>query len=466
VDKKLLKWIGVTLGCIAVLLAAFLLLNREQDAEESDLVFVDREPTDIENITIANSYGAYQVFRDGDGYTIADMPANIVDEEGFFELMYHSCAFGALKVVDETPAELFLYGLDDPAAIVRTVFADGEEITVRLGNEERVSGNYYGMVDGKDSVYLFAEEDVLYFLMRKEIYISLQVTPELAVSSPLSAIRNITFSGTALSEPITVEAVTDGNEALKREAMSFGAPTHIVRLKATYQLDQTYGIEMLGSVLGIRALSVYAYNMSDADLIRLGFDEPYMRVSFGLKNGTDYIADFELSLIPYGEYYLATTKGTGLVFVIERPDFVGIDCTRLCMRWFLMPLRKDLQDVTVSFGGEDYVFTSGDSWAKVNGKDMDMEQFYAFYRLITAASSDGLYLEEPTTEGSPLLTVTYHYLDTEKSPDVMKLYTGSTRRVNVEVNGITEFDMKSSFVDAVKEACKNALTGDAINETW
>jgi len=466
VEKKLLKWIGVTLGCIAVLLTVYLLLNRSEEVKESDLIFVSREPTDIENITIANSYGAYQVYRDGDGYTMADMPANIIDEEGFFELMYHSCAFGALKCVDEAPADLSLYGLDDPSAIVRTVFADGEEITVRLGNEERVSGNYYGMVDGNDKVYLFAEEDVLYFLLRKEIYISLQVTPELAVSSPLTAIRDITFSGSALSEAITVEAVSDGNEELKREAQSFGGATHLVHLKGTYQLDQTYGIEMLGSVLGIKALSVYAYNMSEEDLAKLGFDEPYMRVSFGLKNGTDYIADFELSLLPYGEYYLASTKGTGLVFVIECPAFVGIDYTKLCLRWFLMPLRKDLQDVTVCFDGKNYVFTSGDGWAKVNGEDMDIEQFYAFYRLITSASSDGLYLEAPAAEGTPLLTVTYHYLDGGKAPDVMNLYTGGTRRVNVEVNGVVEFDMKSSFVDTVRAACENALSGEAINETW
>lgn len=470
-NGKLLKWIAVTLGCIAVLLAAYLLLNREQTLEESDLVFIDREPTEIENVTIANSYGAYQVFRDGDGYTIADMPASIIDEEGFYELMYHSCAFGALKVIDEAPADLSVYGLDDPAAIVRTVFADGEEITIRLGSEERVSGNYYGMVDGKESVYLFAEEDVLYFLLRKEIYISLQVTPELVVSSPLSAIRDITFSGTALPEPITVEAVTDGNPALKREALSFGAPTHIVRLRGVYQLDQTYGVEMLGSVMGIRALSVYAYNMSDGDLAKMGFDDPYMRVSFGLKNGTDYIADFELSLIPYGEYYLASTKGTGLVFIIERPDFVGIDGTKLCLRWFLMPLRKDLKDLTVSFGGEDYVFTSGtdqsgNNWGRVNGQEMDIEQFYAFYRLVTGASSDGLYLEDAVSEGEPLMTVTYRYLDEGKTPDVMKLYTGGTRRVNVEVNGVTEFDMRSSFVDAVKAACQNAVSGEAINENW
>jgi len=49
---------------------------------------------------------------------------------------------------------------------------------------------------------------------------------------------------------------------------------------------------------------------------------------------------------------------------------------------------------------------------------------------------------------------------------VMKLYAGSLRRVNVEVNGVTEFAMRSAFADALKAACKNAVSGEAIEENW
>ena len=48
----------------------------------------------------------------------------------------------------------------------------------------------------------------------------------------------------------------------------------------------------------------------------------------------------------------------------------------------------------------------------------------------------------------------------------MNLYSGSVRRVNVEVNGVTEFDMKASFVDAMINAIQNILAGEPIEENW
>jgi len=312
---------------------------------------------------------------------------------------------------------------------------------------------------------------MIYFLIRKESYISYQVTPALAVSSPLSAVRDITFSGSALERPITVNAVSGADEDIVLAAKSFGPATHIVRMKGVYELDQTYGIEVLGSVLGIQALDVVKYNVSDEDLSGLGFDEPYMQVDFSLKNGTDYIADYQLKLVPQGQYYMAYMLGSGVVFLIEPPAFLSLDYSRLCLRWFLSPLRTDLDSLTVEYDGNKYVFTSGtdedgEIFARVNSQTVDTELFFSFYRLVTSAASDGLYLENPVNDSAPLMTITYDYNIEGKDPDVMKLYRGNLRRVNVDVNGVTEFDMKASFVDAVRAACENILAGDKIEENW
>jgi hypothetical protein len=64
------------------------------------------------------------------------------------------------------------------------------------------------------------------------------------------------------------------------------------------------------------------------------------------------------------------------------------------------------------------------------------------------------------------MTITYDYLDPDKSPDVMTLYAGGARRVDVDINGVIEFDMKSSFVDAMKTACLHTISGEAIEENW
>ncbi|MCF0228198.1 MAG: DUF4340 domain-containing protein [Parasporobacterium sp.] len=476
-EKKILKMIGAGVLVIILLAGALVMLkSKKTDFDSGVKVFVDKEPSDIIRLDIDNTFGSYSVYYDSeeDGYVFDDIPVNIVDVEGFFELMNHSCGFGSLKLVKEKAEDPALYGLEEPSAKVHAEYSDGSQFSLAIGNKEPVSGNYYGTVmsDGeKDNVYLFSGEDMIYFLIRKESYISYQVTPALQVTSPLSAVRDVTFSGTAFDTPIRISAVSGADERTVLAAKSFGPATHIVRLKGTYELDQTYGIEVLGSILGIRAIDVVKYNVSEEELKAMGFEKPYMQVDFSLKNGTDYIADYQLRLVPYGENYLAYMLGSGVVFVIEPPAFVSVDSTKLCLRWFLSPLRKDLENLTVEFDGESYIYTTGTDenggiYAEVNGRSMDTELFFSFYRLVTSASSDGILLENPVNAGEPLMTITYNYNIEGKEPDVMKLYKGSLRRVNADINGVTEFDMKESFVEAVKEACAHTLTGETIEENW
>jgi len=266
--------------------------------------------------------------------------------------------------------------------------------------------------------------------------------------------------------------VTDANAQATLDAMSFGPATHIVRMKGTYELDQTYGIEILGSLFDIEALDVVGYNLSDSDFSKLGFDNPDMVVDFGMKNGTETASDYRISLVNVNdENYLINVYGTQVVYLIEKPAFVDIDYTKLMLRWFLSPLRLDLESLTVSFDGSTYVYRSGKNddgtqYATVNGKEMDIDLFYSFYRLVTSAASDGQYLADAVADGEALMVITYNYIDPDKSPDVMTLYAGGTRRVNVDVNGVIEFDMKSSFVDAMKLACLHTVSGESIEENW
>ena len=472
-NKRLIRWVLVSLGIVLALGAAYLILvlNPAQKGG-SVVVFLEKKPTDIQSMQITNSFGTYEVKAEDEGYTVADIPAGIINVEGFYELMYHGCAFGALKRADANPRDLSKYGLDKPQATINVTFNDNSTFALTIGAKEVVSGNYYGQVEGDKAVYLFSNEDVTYFLCKKEAYITLQVTPPLAVSSPLSAITDITFSGASLDKPITVEAVRNTNPKATLGAKSFGPATHIVRLKGTYELDQTYGIEILGSVLNIQALDVIGYNLSAADLSKIGFDKPDMVVQFGLKNSQDEVVNYRLLLVKLNETkYLITVDGSNLVYVIEKPAFVGVDYTKLMLRWFLSPLRLDLSSLTVEFDGQTYVYESGKNadgtqYARVNGKDMDVEQFYTFYRLITSAASDGVYLPDTVPSGTPLLTITYAYRDAAKAPDVMTLYAGGTRRVNVDINGVIEFDMRASFVDALKLACQHTVSGGTIEENW
>ncbi len=468
--QKLIKFI-IAGGIVVVVLVAALITasSISKDKNSNVKVFIKQKPENVQHLTVTNQYGTFEVKRNGDGYDFDDMPANIIDQEGFYDLMYNVASFGALRTVEENAQDISLYGLDNPLSAVDVIYSGGKEFKLIVGNKEQVSGNYYGMVNDDKNVYLFAEEDILYFLVPKQTFINLQVTPTVQ-SGALSAMRDVTFSGYSLEKPITIEAVKETNVESMLAALSFGSATHLVKIKGTYELDQTYGGEVLESILGIEATSVVAYNVTDADLSMIGFDNPYMQVDFSIQDGTDYIADYQLKLVPYENRFLAYMKDSGILFLIDPPAFANIDYTKLCRRWFLNPMRSDVESITVEFDGIKYVYaTGGDQkniWAKLNGKEMDTEIFFAFYRLLKSAAADGKYLESTVNEGSPLMTITYKYNEKLKTDDVMKLYPGSLRRVNVEINGITEFDMRETFVDAMKNACKNSLLGQPIDENW
>ena len=347
--RKLLVWNLIALGVLLVLGTAYWILTANPLEKNSGVVvFIEKEPADIQTLDVTNAAGSYEVSAKDGGYVIGDIPASIVNVEGFYELMYHGSAFGALKRVEANPRDLAKYGLDKPQASVSVAFTSGENFSMQIGAQEVVSGNYYGEVEGDKAVYLFSGEDMAYFLCRKEAYISLQVTPKLAVSSPLSALRDVTFSGAMLEEPLTVQAVTKDNPEVALAAKSFGPATHIVRMKGVYELDQTYGIETLGSLFDIEALDVVGYNFSDADFTKLGFDNPAMVVDFGIKNGTADVTPMRLSLVALKNgQYLANVKGAPVVYLIDKPAFVDLDYTKLMLRWFLAPLRLDLASLSV-----------------------------------------------------------------------------------------------------------------------
>ncbi|NBK99274.1 MAG: DUF4340 domain-containing protein, partial [Erysipelotrichia bacterium] len=97
---------------------------------------------------ITNSFGTYAVKAEDEGYVVADIPAGIINVEGFYELMYHGCAFGALKRTDANPRDLSKYGLDQPQATINVSFNDSSVFALSIGAKEVVSGNYYGQVEG------------------------------------------------------------------------------------------------------------------------------------------------------------------------------------------------------------------------------------------------------------------------------------------------------------------------------
>jgi len=463
---------------VAILAAVLLLLPQYAVTQPTDIVFASGAATDVESVSVRNAYGSFRFFYDDKegGYVLDDIPAFIADLDEFFDFMLRSASLSAIRRITLEISDISEWGLDQPSADVEILFFDGKTLKLQIGDIERISGNYYALVEGFDEVYIIPRATAEQFLRPKTQIISRYVTPPLAVSSPLSAIRDIVFTGGGLDHPVAIHATTGGSLDNTLAALSFGGATHIVRGAATYQLDQTYGVGILGSLFGIIAIDIVGYDLSEAEVAAYGFDRPYMAVVYDMINGVNAEVRRMHLLVAQAEsgLYYITQEGSGVVYIIGREAFLDIQYDKLPVRWFLTPFIMDLTAVTVAAPGAGYRFDIDNTDSRnpvvtYNGQVLDTTLFRAFFRLITSAAHDGEYLgahASPLPGEEAVLSITYEYRNTDKSPDVLTLYPGGVRRHNVFVNGAGEFAIKDLFSQRVLEGCVNLINGNAIEEEW
>ena len=475
--RSLYKSLAISGGLALMLAAVFVTLllqpfpkTQSGQAGES-LVFTAAEPVEISSVSVENASGAYRFLYEGDGYVLDDIPATIADLGAFIDFMTGCGRLSAIrKVADDV---LPTYGLEQPSASVEIQFFNGNAFRLAIGEQEPISGGYYVSAESFPGVYLMAPSIAEPFLRPKTHVISKNVTPPLTVSSPLSAIRDITFTGGALLSPVTIQAVSGGDEHVRLLALSFGSATHLVREVGVYPLDQTYGVEIFASLFGIQALEVIGYNLSEAEIVAMGFDHPWMTVEYEAVNGANTQAvPYVLKAARRGDAYFATLNGSGAVFRIERLPFMDIQFERLPSRWFLTPLLMDLSAVTVEGDGRRYRFEIDNTDLKnpliaFEGTVLDTRLFRSLFRLATSASHDGVYLGELSQPSeNELLRITYEYVAPGKDHDVLALYPSGVRRVHVFVNGVGGFAMKDQFVTRMLQGCEDLLAGLPIEESW
>ena len=476
-QKRILLIVAV---CILIALAAFLILLMKAPVadppeSESEVFYIaEHDWKDITYISVQNEFGFYDVTQEGGGFKVYDLPSDLVNGDYLKLLLDESSKIAAKELVTENLADLALYGLDSPRATVTIAYSDKSELTLLLGSEERVSDGVYFMIQGSDMVYLMPRSYSIRFTMAVEGFIQYQITPTKYVESPLSIIRDITFAGASLPEPIVIEFVDEDNEQEMRDAYSFGVSTHLIRSPGLHELDQDSGSKVFQSLLGIVSEGIVAYNCTEETLNAYGFNRPDLTVDFTIVNGPQGAKpeEYHLSVVQDPKLGpLLTCNDNRVIYRILDVAFTKVKYEELTMRWFLTPFITDLKSLKVTTVDQNYEFTfegdtNKDLAVFLDGKQLDMEQFRSYYRLLVSASRDGIDRVTKAPGKGSLLTIVYNYKDTKKPKDTLNLYPGDLRRVSVEVNGITEFAMKEAYLTRVQEAGPKLLSGEPIEENW
>ena len=457
---------------VLVIMTVVLLLSPTEVSEDSEVSFKAADTLDVVQVFITNKTGTLEITFTGEGYEVDDIPADVVDVKKLIDLLSACGMVYATQTVATDPQNLGAYGLTQPTARVEVTYADESRLTLLIGDEERITKDTYFSVEGDPAVYLMDAERSDSFLLPKKAYVYPLVTPELVLSSPLSALLDVTFVGGQLTEPITVEATAKEDPNVARAALSFGTATHIVRGGGIYELDQTYAVEMLGALLGISAYDIVGYGLKPEEIMAFGFNEPTMQVAFDLKNGLDVeVEEYVLVVLVKDGVFYMTCNDRGVIYTVPEPVFLQLEYSKLLVRWFLSPLIVDVRAIKIETASEEYEFiisgeTNTDIQVTFNGEELDIGRFRTLLGLLRSAAHDGRLLEDAVVEGEPLLRLTYYYQEVWKQPDVMELYPGDARRVYVRVNGVTELAMKDMYLTRVQEALSILWTDDPIETDW
>ncbi|NMB29135.1 MAG: DUF4340 domain-containing protein [Clostridiaceae bacterium] len=464
------------LAILAVVLAVtlLLLLRSTQKTEELTLTLSDRKVTDVRAVHLTNASGTWKVGMAEGGYVIEDLPSEYVDIEHFIDFLGACADIRHLPLVVKKPDNLAVYGLDTPEATLNVEYMDGATISLSLGMQEPISGDRYCTAEGHDGIYLIESEQADFFLLAKNDLLSLWVTPKLALSSALSALQDVTFVFKERPSPIVILSVQAGNDALKSAAISFGAPTHLVVSAGLYELDATYGLEVLAPLCGMRGATITEQHLTSELEREYGFDDPWLNVSFGYRNSADEVMRYILRFQPVGDdgsLFYVNAEGSPLVYTIKRQPFMDIEFEKLLLRWFLSPLLMDVSAIEIEMPEGHRTFALDQENPRepsvtMDGEPLDIDRFRLLFRLLGSAASDGRLLpakEQP--DEVPLMRITYRYPG-EKHDDVMALYHEEDRRVRVYINGISEFSMKESFVTRVSEALEALDKDEDFDITW
>jgi hypothetical protein len=264
---------------------------------------------------------------------------------------------------------------------------------------------------------------------------------------------------------------TDNPEQM-RDAASFGVATHLIRSPALHEIDQKECIEVFASLGGLLNKDVLAYNCSDEALEAYGFGNPWAQAEFDFQRDADTEPEhIVLRAARYQGEYIVIRDDQRTVHRIENEAFIETSYERLAMRWFLTPFITDLHSLELTLGGERLYFTfSGASNRTLevflNGKTLDIVLFRKFYALLISAANDGVLLKQPVPKTAELMSLTFFYKDELKKPDVMKLFEGELRRLNVQVNGRTEFAMLRRYLTVLSAAADSLIRGNDFAADW
>ena len=506
------KIIIFSLIAIAVLggVAAVLMLTAPEKTEQPEnnefaqpssssdgvqLKLCSREEADVSMIEVTNDSGSYTIkpsgSTDADGgiiWTVDGLEEAPLDNSVISTAVGYACTVDAKEFAEtlSDPSDLAKYGLDEPAATVKTIFSDGSDFTFMLGDSVPNVTTAVYMTPDRENIYTAYVSRTSVFSENKLTYVSRAVTPAYDQSAGEEVIK-LTVERSDLEEPIVIDFIPEGE----------GEEVHVYsyRMTSPYSayIDFTDGTGFVYSPFGLTASTVLDVGIGETEMNATGMNDPTCKISV-----VSNIRSFDVTVgnpiynTVTGEdgvdrevlqgYYGISGEHPGVMYFFEAGSVAAVttDPAKILSKLFLMPYILSLESVeysdntgrSVAIGIERIPSENEDEKDSenyyVNGELWDTQQVKNLYQYFISAAGEELYLDED--RGDFIAEIVYNYRDKSQGiggKDTVRFYSSNTdRKVIISMNGENLFKTRQMYATQLLANITSFLDGGEIISTY
>ena len=456
----------------------------EKEPDES-VVILSREASDIVSVAVKNVNGEFTVEKPSSGKTnwvIEDLVSVSQDYTAEQSMVNNLGGFEAKKTAEENASDMSKYGLDDPKVSILVTYSDGETKTLYIGDEAPDARFVYARIDDESTVYMLYQRKLSYYTGKVTDYVNLTLIDKPSDDAwpeygELRVVRK------DLDYEMAFENSTDDTMGgISGQVMTEPVFSY---LNITNSTDTTHGM------WGLTAASCEVLEPTGDQLSEYGIADPYCEVTL---KGEGYDYDLKIGNAVYekdsegndtdmvSSYYCYITgvSGRNCIYNIAADSlpWASIKAEDVTSSLMTANYIYDLDSLQMKTADRDLGFeikSSGSTFEQkdendtpevekvtVDGKDLNVENFKAFYLYLMGCPTDEICFEEPT--GESVLTITMNKKSGGK--DVMEFYKDSSRRYIVKLNGVPSYRIASGWYDVCMQNIEAVLSDKEIEDTY
>ena len=321
-NKKIIIASALAVAVLGIVLAIVLGLpseNDNTDIDNKDIILFDKSAFDVDDITVKNQSGEYQLlgydYSKGSEssseditfiYTMQGYENSMLSKLMTDNLISECKTVAATRIVDKSGKKYKDYGLDKPTVEVKAIYSDLSEKDMFFGNEAPDKSGTYCRIDGDKNVYLVNSGSIDMFFTDKLQMFEKQLTSEIEESEKITEVN---ISGTAFDKDIYISR--EKNSVIDSLAYTMTSPYPAA-------CDTSAVTEFASSFFGVSMSKVAAAGVGQKELSEYRLDKPYMNIS--IKTDKDRTANILVSEKDSdGNYYIMKSGGT-IIYAVDEDD--------------------------------------------------------------------------------------------------------------------------------------------------